>query len=369
MQVCTMAADSLFQPFSIKSLNLKNRFVLAPISRYSSINEKPAEELAAFHRRRAEGGVGLTITGGTAVDRPAANNHPNLACFRPHTFKAWQHVVDEVHDAGGPIALQLWHAGSLYQMKPDWKPVPVESPSGILASGEPEGTAMTDEDITDTISAFARGAEKAVELGFDAVEIHAAHGFLLDEFFWDVTNRRRDRWGGESLAERTCFVSEILRAVRSALKDEIPLFIRISQWKEQDPGARLARSPRELEEWLGPLVDAGVDVFDCSQRRYWEPEFPGSDLNLAGWVKKVTGRATITVGSVGLDSDIMEFMEGKPATHSPVEELLRRFERGDFDLVAVGRCLLADPEWIIKLRDERTDEMETVDPDRFASWK
>jgi 2,4-dienoyl-CoA reductase-like NADH-dependent reductase (Old Yellow Enzyme family) len=365
----TMTANPLFQPFSIKSLNLKNRFVLAPISRYSSINERPTEELAAFHSRRARGGAGLTITGGTAVDRPAANNHPNLACFRPHTFQAWQHVVDEVHDSGGPIALQLWHAGSLYQVKPDWKPVPVESPSGILASGEPEGTAMTDEDIADTISAFARGAEKALEIGFDAVEIHAAHGFLLDEFFWDVTNRRNDRWGGKSLAGRTRFVSEVLHAVRSVLKDETPLFIRISQWKEQDPDTRLAHSPQELEEWLGPLVDAGVDIFDCSQRRYWEPEFSGSDLNFAGWVKKVTGKPTITVGSVGLDSDIMEFIEGKSAAHRPVEELLRRFERGDFDLVAVGRAMLADPEWIVKLRDERLDEMETVDPDKFHSWK
>jgi 2,4-dienoyl-CoA reductase-like NADH-dependent reductase (Old Yellow Enzyme family) len=364
-----MKANPLFQPFSIKSLNLQNRFVLAPISRYSSVNETPTDELAAFHRRRTEGGVGLTITGGTAVDRPSANNHPNLACFRPHTFKAWEHVVDEVHDAGGPIALQLWHAGSLYQVKPDWKPFPVESPSGILASGEPEGKAMTDEDIADTISAFARGAKKAVEIGFDAVEIHAAHGFLLDEFFWSVTNRRRDRWGGKSLAGRTLFTSEILRAVRSVLSDETPLFIRISQWKEQDPDARLAHSPQELEEWLEPLVDAGVDVFDCSQRRYREPEFSGSDLNFAGWVKKVTCKPTITVGSVGLDSDIMEFIEGKSASYTPVDELLRRFERGDFDLVAVGRSLLADPEWIIKLRDERTDEMETVDPDKFASWK
>ena len=117
------------------------------------------------------------------------------------------------------------------------------------------------------------------------------------------------------------------------------------------------------------MVDAGVDVFDCSQRRYREPEFSGSDLNFAGWVKKITGRPTITVGSVGLDSDIMEFMEGKSANHRPVEELLRRFERGDFDLVAVGRPLLADPDWVIKLRDGRRSEMAAVDPDKFPTWK
>lgn len=363
-----MTANPLFQPFSIKSLNLQNRFVLAPISRYTSINETPTEELAAFHRRRAECGLGLSITGGTAIDRPAANNHPDLASFRPHTFSTWKHVVDEVHRAGGPIALQLWHGGSLFQLKPDWRSAPVESPSGITASGERVGVTMTDEDIADTIAAFARGAEKAQEMGFDAIEIHAAHGFLLDEFLWEVTNRRTDQWGGKSLAERTIFTVEILRAVKSVLREEIPLFIRISQWKEQDKNARLATSPRELQEWMEPLVDAGVDVFDCSQRRYWEPEFLDSDLNFAGWVKKLTGKPTITVGSVGLDSDIMEFIEGKRANPRPIDELLRRFERGDFDMVAVGRAMLADPEWINKIREDRIDEMETLEPENFGSW-
>jgi len=363
-----MKADPLFQPFSIKSLNLKNRFVLAPISRYTSINETPTEELAAFHRRRAECGLGLTITGGTAVDRPASNNHPDLACFRAYTFPAWQRVVDEVHNAGGPIALQLWHAGSLYQVKPDWRPAPVESPSGITGSGERVGVAMTEEDVADTIAAFARGAEMALKMGFDAIEVHAAHGFLLDEFFWEVTNRRTDQWGGKSLAERTRFTVEILRAIGSVLKDKIPLFIRISQWKEQDKMARLATSPQELQAWLEPLADAGVDGIDCSQRRYWEPEFSDSDLNFAGWVKKLTGKPTITVGSVGLDSDVMEFIEGKAAKRRPIDELLRRFERGDFDLVAVGRTMLADPDWIIKIRDDRTDEMEILEPGDFASW-
>jgi 2,4-dienoyl-CoA reductase-like NADH-dependent reductase (Old Yellow Enzyme family) len=363
-----MKANPLFQPFSIKSLDLKNRFVLAPISRYTSTNETPTEELTAFHRRRAECGLGLSITGGTAIDRPAANNHPSLAGFRPNAFPAWQRVVDEVHRAGGPIALQLWHAGSLYQVKPDWRSAPVESPSGITASGEKVGVAMTEEDIADTVSAFARGAEKAKEMGFDAIEIHAAHGFLLDEFFWEVTNRRMDQWGGKSLVERARFAVEILRAVTSVLKGEIPLFIRISQWKEQDHNARLAASPQELEAWLEPLVDAGVDVFDCSQRRYWEPEFPDSDLNFAGWVKRITGKPTITVGSVGLDSDIMEFIEGKAANPRPIDELLRRFERGDFDMVAVGRAMLADPEWIIKIREDRLDEMKMLEPDNFDSW-
>ena len=363
-----MTIEALFQPFTVKSLTLKNRFVLAPMSRYTSSNETPTDELVSYHRRRAERALGLTITGATAVDRPAANNHPELACFRPHTHAAWQRVVDAVHDAGGPIALQLWHAGALYQMEPDWLPVPVESPSGIKPTGETAGVAMSEEDIADTIDAFARGAAEAQSMGFDAIEVHAAHGFLLDEFFWEATNRREDRWGGKTLAQRSRFVIEVLRAVRGVLRPELPLFLRLSQWKEQDYETRLAHNPDELQAWLEPLVDAGVDVFNCSQRRYWEAEFPGSDLNFAGWVKKLSGLPTITVGSVGLDTDVMEFFEGKTAHTTPIDELLRRFERGDFDLVAVGRALLADPDWIIKLRDGRLRNNSTLEPGDFAQW-
>jgi len=130
---------------------------------------------------------------------------------------------------------------------------------------------MTDEDIADTISAFARGAEKAQEMGFDAIEIHAAHAFLLDDFLWEVTNRCTDQWGGKSLAERTRFTVEILRAVKSVLREEIPLFIRISQWKEQDKNARLAASPRELQEWINKIREDRTDEMEIL-----EPENFGS---------------------------------------------------------------------------------------------
>jgi 2,4-dienoyl-CoA reductase-like NADH-dependent reductase (Old Yellow Enzyme family) len=114
-----------------------------------------------------------------------------------------------------------------------------------------------------------------------------------------------------------------------------------------------------MAEWLEPLADAGVDIFHCSQRRFWEPTFEGSDLNFAGWAKKVTGKATITVGSVGLDG---EFIAGGVSQPASLDEVLRRFDRGDFDLVAVGRALLADPHWAEKIRDGRHDELQTYHP-------
>jgi 2,4-dienoyl-CoA reductase-like NADH-dependent reductase (Old Yellow Enzyme family) len=129
----------------------------------------------------------------------------------------------------------------------------------------------------------------------------------------------------------------------------------------------MAKTPEEMESWVKPLADAGVDIFDCSQRRFWEPEFEGSDLNFAGWVKKLSGKATMTVGSVGLATDLMSsFAEGGTDVRS-LDELQRRFDRGDFDLVAVGRTLLSDAAWVEKIRDQRTSELKPFKPADMAT--
>ena len=151
------------------------------------------------------------------------------------------------------------------------------------------------------------------------------------------------------MAKRGQFVAEIVAACRSEVGSDFPLILRWSQWKQQDYTARLAPTEALLADFLQPLVDAGVDMFHCSQRRFWEPEFEGSDLNLAGWVKKLTGLPTITVGSVSLDADFIPdpgeigFKAAKPASLDKLNEML---DRGDFDLVAVGRALIANPDWV-----------------------
>jgi hypothetical protein len=112
---------------------------------------------------------------------------------------------------------------------------------------------------------------------------------------------------------------------------------------------------------LRPLSEAGVDVFHCSQRRFWEPEFEGSDLNFAGWTKKLTGKPTITVGSVGLDGEFIAAFGGAGSKPASLDSLIERLERDEFDLVAVGRALLADPHWVEKIRDGRTDELQNFE--------
>ena len=120
----------------------------------------------------------------------------------------------------------------------------------------------------------------------------------------------------------------------------------------------MAHTTGEMEAWLQPLAEAGADMFHCSNRRFWQPEFDGSDLNFAGWAKKITGQPTITVGSVGLSNDFLgAFTNGEGAQTQDLTELVRRYERGDFDLVAVGRALLQDPQWVQKVKQNRFDEL------------
>ncbi len=354
-----MSVDALFRPFQVKSLELPNRIVMAPMTRSFSPGGVPTADVAAYYRRRAEGGVGLIVTEGTVVERPAARNDAAVPVFHGDALPQWRTVVDEVHAAGGLIAPQIWHVGSARGQGADWQPLgKVDSPSGLTAPGKQKFEPMTDEDIADTIAAFGRSARAARDLGFDAVEIHGAHGYLIDQFFWSGLNVRADRWGGATIRDRARFGAEIVKAVREGVGEDMAMILRLSQWKSQDYEAKNAETPEQLGEWLAPLSEAGVDVFHCSQRRFWEPEFEGSELNFAGWAKKVTGKPTITVGSVGLDGEFIAAFGGAGSKPASLDGLIARLERDEFDLVAIGRALLADPEWVRKIREGRHDELQ-----------
>lgn len=348
-----MSVDALFEPFLLKSLPLPNRVVMAPMTRSQSPDGVATAEVAAYYARRAAADVGLIISEGTGVDRPASLNDRNVPRFHGEAeLASWKRVIDEVHAAGGLMAPQLWHVGAVPSQDPHWTPEGgYDSPSGHTGPGQSmaEG-GMSDEEVADAIAAFGRAAGESKRLGFDAVELHGAHGYLIDQFFWHETNARDDAFGGDHIGARARFAVEILRAVRAAVGPDFPVIIRLSQWKLQDFTARLVHTPEEMRRWLEPLAEAGADAFHCSQRRFWEPEFEGSDLNFAGWAKKLTGKATITVGSVGLSGDFFAAYAGESSRPAPLDELVRRLEREEFDLVAVGRALLQDPRWAAKVR-------------------
>lgn len=360
-------ASSLFRSFACEGLSLPNRIVMAPMTRFFAKDGIPSPAAAAYYRRRAEGGAGLIVTEATYIPHWAASYDSRAPDFHGDAaMAAWQGIASEVHAAGGKIIPQLWHVGLVEKadiegLSEKGAEVSGVGPSGLMADGRRITEPMTEQDIAAVIDAFARAAKSAKAHGFDGIEIHAAHGYLIDQFFWEQTNRRGDDWGGD-VAGRTRFAAEIIKACRTAVGPAFPIILRISQWKQQDFAARLACNPAELEDFLTPLVDAGTSLFHCSQRRFWQPEFHGSTLNLAGWTKKITNLPVITVGSVGLDTDFIDAMfNKKPSESMRIDQLTDRLEAGEFDLVAIGRSMLSNPDWANLVRDGRYAELRGYD--------
>jgi len=327
--------DRLTAPTTLGKLPLSSHFVMAPMTRKRSPNGIPTPENAAYYRRRAEAGIGLIITEGALIGHPSASHETGVPRLTPGPAEeGWRTVTGEVHRAGGRIAAQIWHLGS--ERRPAataWTP-----------------STMTIKDIDQLLMAYGESARTAVSAGFDAVEIHAAHGYLLDEFLWPRTNRRTDRYGGPPAA-RAAFPAEVIRAVRGNIPADMPLIVRFSQFKERDYAARIAETPAELAVILESFAEAGADVLHASQRRFWEPAFDGDPANLAGWAKRLTGLPAITVGSVGLDPD-----------------RLADLEKQDFDLVALGRVLLGTPDWVTLATSGRRGEIRPYrkdDQDRY----
>lgn len=369
----TLSTSPLFQPLKLRGVTLKNRIVMSPMTRGFSPDGVPGENVAGYYRRRAEGETGLIITEGVGIDHPSAlgeaglgeNSIPEL--HGAAALAGWRQVVSEVHAAGGVIFPQLWHMGVMkepgtgpYPDAPPMRPSGLWGPQGQMTSINPDYMArvaaptrpMTDADIADTIDAYARSAANAKAVGFDGIAIHGAHGYLIDTFFWSGTNQRTDQWGGDR-KQRTRFGVEVVKAIRAAIGGDMPISFRFSQWKQQDFKARLAETPAELEEILTPLADAGVDMFESSTRYYGRAEFPdsGSLLNLAGWAQKLTGKSAMTVGGVGINKGMYDTKAGEKAAVTNLDPLMERFNRGEFDLVGVGRAILHDPHWARKVRE------------------
>lgn len=353
--------DVLFRPFHSPKLELANRICMAPMTRQFSPDGVPDQNVVDYYRRRAEGGVGLIITEGTTIPHKAASSAVRIPRFHDEALEGWKRVVDSVHEAGGKIAPQLWHVGVI--RKPGEGPYPefgTVSPSGYIKPGKQVLHVLTAEEIDELIAAYTQAAVSAKELGFDALELHGAHGYLIDDFFWEGTNTRSDEYGGDRV-KRTRFAEKIVLSIREAIGEDFPIILRFSQWKQQDYEAKLAPNPEELAAFLDPLDKAGVDIFHCSTRRFWEPEFDGSTLNLAGWVKKLTGKPTISVGSVGLTEEFIATYRDGTAEVAGIDELLQRMEADEFDLIAVGRALIANPDWPNKVRAGKMDELVTYD--------
>ncbi|WOQ15604.1 NADH:flavin oxidoreductase [Raineyella sp. W15-4] len=351
----------LFTPFTHSGVELANRFVMAPMTRSFSPGGVPGQDVVDYYRRRAAH-LGLIVTEGTYIDHPSAGSSDRVPrIYGDDATAGWQRVVDAVHAEDGRIFPQLWHLGlRRHEGTAPHPEAPVVGPSGIGFDGSPHGTEASPADIDAIIASFARAAATAKNIGFDGVELHGAHGYLLDAFLWSTTNRRTDPYGG-SPASRARLSAEVVAAVRDAVGPDYPVVFRYSQWKGTDFDARIASTPAELDTILAPLAAAGVSGFHVSTRRYWLPAFDGEERTLAGWTKHLTGLPTIALGSIGVASPFLQ--DDTAAGSLSLAHLLELFERGEFDLVGLGRAVLSEPEWTSKLRDGRLDEIRPYTKD------
>lgn len=348
--------SALFTPLRLGAMTLPNRFVLPGMQRGWCVEGGAPQKLANYYRRRVEGGTGLVISESLAVDDPSATQNPMFAWLTAQTFESWRQCVTEVKRAGGCMLLQLWHEGAIRKSGGEgpFAQHPTLSPSGLAHAGRSNGRAATSAELDAIRAAFVRSARLAQDTGADGVEVHGAHGYLLDQFLWADTNLRDDGYGGPGMSERVRFPAEIVADIRRVCGPDFVISFRFSQWKEADFSARVAATADELSVMVRVLAGAGVDVLHASTRRFWEPEWPGSDLNLAGWSRKLSALPTVTVGSVGLAGDVMDSLFGKevdPHLEFTLRELARRFSAGEFDLVSVGRSQIADPDWVNKVRE------------------
>ena len=346
----------LFEPYKLKKTNLRNTVVMAPMTRSQSPGGIPTDEVIAYYKRRAEAQVGLIITEGVEVSHKASSAYPNVPRLDSEKARnAWKKVVHGIKEHDGAVIAQLWHCGGFRKvgMGPDPE-VPGYTASGLVRPGKRVAHAMTSDDINETIAAFASDAKFCEEIGFDGVEIHGAHGYLIDNFLWKGTNEREDLFGG-SIEKRSQLATNIVKAIRSNVSDNFIVGLRFSQWKQQDYDAKLASTPEDLKKVIGPPTDAGLDYLHSSMRRFWESEFEGSEENLAFWTKKLTGIPTISVGSVGLDSDFIDM--SAPASPANINKVVEDIANRKYDMVAVGRALIADHEWVIKMKEGRLQDV------------
>jgi len=329
-------------PFGLAGLELKNRVVVAPMSRVSATSDGvPTPRMATYYRTFAQGGFALVVTEGTYTDGAYSLGYANQPGLVTETqSEGWRRVTEAVHEAGVPIFAQLMHAGALSQVLEA-----TAGPSALRPKGEkmpeyggegpfPVPRAMSAADVDKAISGFAEAARNARIAGFDGVEVHGANGYLIDQFLTDYANDRRDRYGGP-IVHRARLAADVVRAVKEAVGSGFPVGIRLSQGKVNDHGYRWPGGRADAETIFAAVADAGADYLHvASEGRDWRETARIDDgLTITQLARQTTGLPVIANGGM----------------HDPelAEEVLRE---GHGDLVALGRGALANPDWPNRLR-------------------
>jgi 2,4-dienoyl-CoA reductase-like NADH-dependent reductase (Old Yellow Enzyme family) len=334
----------LFSPITINGMTLKNRAVMPPMGTgYGNADSTVSDRLVAYLARRAQGGTGLIITEICAVD-PRGKGFPNeIGAWSDEFIPGLARIPEALHRYGAKTALQLHHAGrETFETVAGAKPeAPSAIPSVIL--GQP-CEAMSMERVAALIESFAKAAGRAMTAGFDAVELHGAHGYLLNQFLSPFSNKREDNYGGSD-ENRMRFILDIIAAVRKVVGKNFPVWIRIS-------ADELVRGGYDLDfmkKFAPRMTAAGIDAIHCSVGVYSTPGSlsiasmdtdPGFNLFRARALKEIVNVPVIGVGRI----------------NNP-ELADKAIARGDADLISFGRQHLTDPDFINKARDGALDDI------------
>lgn len=333
-----MKESLLFKPIKINSMTLPNRTIMAPmVTNYAAPDGTVTDKLINYHVARAKGGVGLQIVEATYMDPSGSSYVRGLGCSDDYMIPGLKRLTDAVHAAGGHIALQLQHGGQV--AKPEFSRQATMVPSYIPGVTPYDDThEMTREDIDYIVRKYAEAAARARKAGFDAVEIHGAHGYLILRFLSPFSNRRTDEYGG-SLANRMRFCKEIVQAVREATGPDYPIILRLSIDELFDEGLPLEEGAEIAKE----MVKAGVDLINGSactlETIYMSTPPPNMDFGWNAHRAKVVRDA--------LDGAAPLSIVGRIHSRAIAEKIL---ENGQADMVTIGRALIADPDLVNKWR-------------------
>jgi 2,4-dienoyl-CoA reductase (NADPH2) len=339
---------TLFSPFKIRDVELPNRVVMAPMStELGGTNGEVTDAMIAFYTERAKGGFGLIIVEYTCVDVSTGRAHEyQLTLEGRDNLEGHKRLVESVHAAGAKVFMQLQHSGqyAVAKLLPDGMPV---GPCDVFHPRKPEWQlcrAASDAEIRKWIVSFANTAALAIEAGYDGVEMHAAHGYLLLQFLSPRANQRTDEWGGPE-ENRLAFPLAVIRSIRAAIGNA-PFSFRISVDEFRAGGLTI----EDMERIAPLMVEAGVDALHCSagwgtgrgMEKILEPmnEAEGWRIPYAERIKKVTGVPVIAVGQIRWPQ--------------MAEDALAS---GQTDLIALGRPSLADPSWPNKAREGRVADI------------
>ena len=333
----------LFSPVQLRETTIRNRVWVAPMCQYSAVEGMPDDWHLVHLGSFARGGAGLVLTEATAVSPEGRISPSDTGIWNDEQRDAWTRIVDFVHGQGAAAGMQLAHAGRKASTRPPfegrgyvaaeeggWETV---GPSAVPFPGLPAPRELTVAEIDGVVEDFARAARRAVEAGFDVLEIHAAHGYLLHQFLSPLSNQRQDEYGG-SFDDRVRLVLRVVEAVRSVVPADLPLVTRISatDWVEggwsADDSVALA----------GLLRDAGVDLVDVSSGGNAVADIPVEPGYQVPFARRIRQEAGVPTGAVGL------ITEPKQA-----EEILAS---GAADVVLLARALLRDPHWTLRAAHE-----------------